>query len=99
MPRENWPSLRTSERLPGKGEKAMSTHEYPITAQARSANSGSLRMAREKAVAFETVQTLRATARDVLVAHAITGSAVASLAIIAAPHLEMLLRCIFHGRG
>jgi hypothetical protein len=40
-----------------------------------------------------------ATARDVLFAHAMTGGAVASLAIIAAPHLEMLLRCIFHGRG
>jgi hypothetical protein len=27
-----------------------------------------------------------------------TGSAVASLAIIAAPHLEMPLRGVFHGR-
>ena len=34
-----------------------------------------------------------------LFAHAMTGGAVASLAIIAAPHLETLLRCIFHGRG
>jgi hypothetical protein len=31
--------------------------------------------------------------------YAMTGSAVASLATIAAPHLEMLLRCAFHGRG
>jgi len=28
-----------------------------------------------------------------------TGSAVASLAILVAPHLEMLLRCAAHGRG
>ena len=56
-------------------------------------------MTRAKAVALETVQTLSATARDVLFAYAVTGSAVASLAIITAPHLEMLLRCVFHGRG
>jgi hypothetical protein len=34
-----------------------------------------------------------------LLAYAMTGSAVASLAIIAAPHFEVLLPCIFHGRG
>jgi hypothetical protein len=45
------------------------------------------------------IQTLSGTARDALFAHAMTGSAVASLAIIAAPHLEMLLRRVFHGRG
>jgi hypothetical protein len=56
-------------------------------------------MTRAKAVALQTVQTLSATARDVLFAYAMTGSAVASLAIIAAPHLEMLLRCVFHVRG
>jgi hypothetical protein len=38
-------------------------------------------------------------ARNALFAYTMTGSAVASLAIIAAPHLEMLLRCAFHVRG
>jgi len=99
MLREIWPSLAASERLPGKGEKAMSTYEHPITMPVRSAGAGSSRMTRAKAVALETVQTLSATARDVLFAYAVTGSAVASLAIITAPHLEMLLRCVFHGRG
>jgi hypothetical protein len=54
-------------------------------------------MTRAMAVIVETVQTLSATTRDVLFAYAMTGSA--APAIIAAPHLEMLLRCIVHGRG
>ncbi|WFU39158.1 hypothetical protein QA640_32970 [Bradyrhizobium sp. CB82] len=52
-----------------------------------------------KAVALQTIHPLSATARDALFAYAMTGSAVASLGIIAAPHLEVLLRCVFHGRG
>ena len=76
----------------------MSTHQHPITMPVRSAGAGSSRMTRAKAVALETVQTLSGTARDALFAYAMTGSAVASLAITA-PHLEMLLRCVFHGRG
>ena len=54
---------------------------------------------RAKAVASEAVQILRAMARDALFAYAMTGSAVASLAILVAPHLEMLLRCAAQGRG
>ena len=74
----------------------MSIHEHPIATLVRSAGVGATRA---RAVAFERAQTLSATARDMLFAYAVTGSAVASLAIIAAPHLDMLLRCIFHGRG
>ena len=77
----------------------MSTHEHPIAMPVRSAGAGSSRMTRAKAVALETAQTLRGTARDALFAYAMTGSEVASLGIIAAPHLDMLLRCVFHGRG
>jgi hypothetical protein len=77
----------------------MSTHEHPIVMPVRSAGAGSTRIARAKAVALETVRTLSGTAGDALFAYAMTGSAVASLAIIAGPHLEMLLRCMFHGRG
>jgi hypothetical protein len=75
----------------------MSTHEHPIAMPV--AGAGSSRIARAKAVALETVQTLSGTARGALFAYAMTGSAVASLAVIAVPHLEMLLRCVFHGRG
>jgi hypothetical protein len=85
--------------LPGKGEKAMSIYEHPITMPVRRAGAGSSRMTRAKAATLETIQTLSGTARDALFAYAMTGSAVASLAIMAAPHLEMLLRCDFHGRG
>ncbi len=77
----------------------MSTYEHPITMPVRSAGAGSSRTTRAKAVALQAIQTLSGTARDALFAYAMTGSAVASLAIIAAPHLEMLLRCVFHGRG
>jgi hypothetical protein len=48
---------------------------------------------------LEAAQTLSATTSDALFAYAMTGSAVATLAIIAGPHFEVLLRCIFHGRG
>jgi hypothetical protein len=85
--------------LAGKGEKAMSTHEHPIAMPVGNAGAGANRMSRAKTVALETVQTLTGTARDALFAYAMTGSAVASLAIIAAPDLEMLLRCVLHGRG
>ena len=74
----------------------MNTHKHLIATPVRNASAGATCT---KAVAFETIQTLSATARDILFAYAMTGSAVASLAIIAAPHLEMFLRCIFHGRG
>ena len=77
----------------------MSTHEHLIAMPVRSAGAGSSPMTRAKAVALETVRTLCGTAGDVLFAYAMTGSAVASLAIIAGPHLDMLLRCMFHGRG
>ncbi len=77
----------------------MSTHEHPIAMPVRSAGAGSSRMTRAKAASLEAVQTLSGAARDALFAYAMTGSAVASLAIITAPHLEMLLRCVSEGRG
>ena len=64
----------------------MRTNEHPIASRA-------------KAIASEAVQILSTTARDALLAYAMTGSAVASLAILVAPHLEMLLRCAAGGRG
>jgi hypothetical protein len=56
-------------------------------------------MTRATAVALQAIQSLSGTASDALFAYVMTESAVASLAIIAAPHLEMLPRCAFHGRG
>ena len=56
-------------------------------------------MARAKAVVLEAAEALSGTARDVLWAYAMTGSAIASIVIVAAPHFEVLVRCIFQGRG
>ena len=77
----------------------MNTDEHPIVMPVRNAGAGPSPRTRAKAVVLETVQALSETARGAVFAYAMTGSAVASLAIIAAPHLEMLLRCVFHGRG
>ena len=76
----------------------MTTHEELVPMSIRSARAHLSRTTRAKAVALQAIQTLSGTARDALFAYAMTGSAVASLATIAAPHLEMLLRCAFHGR-
>jgi hypothetical protein len=54
----------------------------------RTTGARSIRMTRAKPAALETVQTLSETARDVLFACAMTGSAVTSLTITAASHLE-----------
>jgi hypothetical protein len=80
-------------------ERVMSTREYLVAMSVRSACAGLSRMTRAKAAALQAKQILSGTARDALFAYAMTDSAVANLAIIAAPHLEMLLRCAFHGRG
>ena len=74
----------------------MSIHQYPITMPIR--NAVRARPA-QRPLRLKRSRPLSATAREVLFAYAMTGSAAASLAIIAAPHLEVLLRCIFHGRG
>jgi hypothetical protein len=77
----------------------MNAHEGQITMPVRIAAANSRGMARAKAIALEAAQTLSGTARDALLAYAMTGSAMSSIVIIAAPHFEVLLRCIFHGRG
>jgi hypothetical protein len=77
----------------------MSTYQDLTAMPVRSAGTVSRGTVRAKAIALETVQTLSGTLRDALFAYAMTGSAVASLAIIAAPHFEVLLRCVSHGRG
>lgn len=63
----------------------MSHHQYPVAVQARNAGTAACHVNQAKAVVFETVQTLTETTREALFAYAMTGSAVASLAIIAAP--------------
>jgi hypothetical protein len=54
---------------------------------------------RIRALATCASRTLHLTVADAVFAYASTGSAFATVMVLAAPHLEMLLRCIFHGRG
>jgi uncharacterized membrane protein len=39
------------------------------------------------------------TVADALYAYAVTGTALATVTVLAAPHLEMFVRCLFHGKG
>ena len=77
----------------------MNTYEDLIAMPVRTTTANSGGRARAKAIALEAAQTLSGTARDALLAYAMTGSAMSSIVIIAAPHFEVLLRCIFNGRG
>jgi len=45
------------------------------------------------------VRSLNLTVADALYAYAVTGSAFATLMVLAAPHLEVFVRCVFHGKG
>jgi hypothetical protein len=77
----------------------MNTHPDQIAMPVRIAAANSRGMARARAAVLGVAETLSGTARDALLAYAVTGSAVASIVVAAAPHLEVMLRCIFHGRG
>jgi hypothetical protein len=52
---------------------------------------------RTKTLAAGAVRTLNLTLADALYAYAVTGSAFATLMALAAPHLDVFLRCLFHG--
>jgi len=54
---------------------------------------------RTKSVVAGAVRMLNLTIADALYAYAVTGSAFATVMVLAAPHLEVLVRCIFHGKG
>jgi hypothetical protein len=77
----------------------MNAHEDQIAMPVRTAAANSRGMARAKTIALEAAQSLSGTARDALAAYAMTGSAMSSIVMVAAPHFGLLLRCIFHGRG
>jgi hypothetical protein len=52
-----------------------------------------------KNVVAGAVRTLNLTVADALYAYAVTGSAFATLVLPAAPHLEVFMRGVFHGKG
>jgi hypothetical protein len=64
------------------------------------AESSTLRVRRRtKTLAAGAVRTLKLSLADPLYAYAVTGSAFATLMVLVAPHLEIFLRCHFHGKG
>jgi hypothetical protein len=77
----------------------MSSYQDSTAIPVRSARTGSRSMTRAKVIVVEAAHTLSATTSDTLLAYAITRNAVAALAIITGPHIEVLPRCIFHGHG
>jgi hypothetical protein len=54
---------------------------------------------RTNTLAAGAVRTINLTLDDALHAYAVTGSAFATLMVLVAPHLEIFLRCLFHGKG
>jgi hypothetical protein len=54
---------------------------------------------RTNSVAAGAVRSLNLTVADALYAYAVTGSAFATLMVLAAPHLEVFVRCVFHAKG
>jgi hypothetical protein len=54
---------------------------------------------RAKSIVAGAVRTLNLTVAEALYAYAVTGSAFATLLVLAAPHLEVFVRCVFHGKG
>jgi hypothetical protein len=54
---------------------------------------------RTQSVVAGAVRMVNVTVADALYAYALTGSAFATVMMLAAPHLEMFARCLFHGKG
>jgi hypothetical protein len=54
---------------------------------------------RAKSVVAGAVRMLNLTVADALYAYAVTGSAFATVMVLAAPHLEVFMRCLYHGKG
>ncbi|WMT76346.1 hypothetical protein [Bradyrhizobium sp. Ash2021] len=52
-----------------------------------------------KSIVAGAVRTLNLTVADALYTYAVTGSAFATLMLLAAPHLGVFVLCIFHGKG
>jgi hypothetical protein len=54
---------------------------------------------RATSVVAGAVRMLNLTVADALYSYAVTGSAFATVMVLAAPHLEVFMRCLFHGKG
>jgi hypothetical protein len=84
---------------PSAGRRPMTTCRRSCANRILAALSGSRVKGHSEAVVTGTVRALKLTVADALCAYALTGSAFATLLVLAAPHLEVFTRCFFHGKG
>jgi len=70
---------------------------YADRYEASSSTFGSRR--RTESVVARAVRMLNLTIADALRAYAVTGSAFANVVVLAAPHIEVFMRSIFHAKG
>jgi hypothetical protein len=88
------------KRMLGSGRRRPMTDHRQSYADHYEALSSAFRSRRRtKSVVAGAVRTLNLTVADALYAYAVTGSAFSTLMVLAAPHLEVFVRCIFHGKG
>ena len=76
----------------------MTTYGQCHTDRSQAASSA-LRITGRTKAAVGAVRTLKLTVAGALYAYGVTGSAFATLSVLAAPHLEVFVRCFFHGKG
>ena len=76
------------------------THHRRSYADRYEALSSAFRSRRPtKSFVVGAVRTLNLTVADALYAYAVTGSVFPTVMVLAAQHLEVFVRCIFHGKG
>jgi hypothetical protein len=76
----------------------MKTYGRSYADRSQAASSALRIRRRTEAAGASAVRTLKLTVADALYAYAVTGGAFATVMVLAAPRLEVLLRCIFHGK-
>jgi hypothetical protein len=77
----------------------MTTYGQCHTDRSQAASSALRITGRTEAAVAGAVRTLKLTVADALYAYGVTGSAFATLSVLAAPHLEVCVGCFFHGKG
>ena len=77
----------------------MITYKQSYAGRHKAPSSAFRSTRRANGVVAGAVRMLNLTVADALYAYAVTGSAFATVMVLAAPHLEMFVRCIFHGKG
>ena len=77
----------------------MTTYRRSYADRSQVASSALRITGRSEAVVTGAARTLKLTVADALYAYAMTGSAFATLLVLATPHLEVFMRCLFHGKG